>query len=168
MKLFENFVTFFYRHQWNFIETIEKSTSALGQFFMSNRYYDSTQTNHRKNLSSLLIRKSNLNIINILGREILKSGSGRKTLSKTHQPEIGVAARWKLIWLIEKYIYFWKTFILKLNYDNKNDTFQGRDTDFLPYNWVLLSGFRLFFLFATHWLVIKENWAKYNQKYNMI
>ena len=72
----------------------------IGQFFMSNRNYDNTQTNHRKNLSSPLVRKSNLKIINILGREILKSGSGRKTLSKTHQPEIGVAARWELSWVV--------------------------------------------------------------------
>ena len=69
----------------------------IGQFFMSIRNYDSTQTNCRKNLSSPLVRKSNLKIINIFGREILKCGSGRKTLSKTHRPEIGVAAPWELI-----------------------------------------------------------------------
>ena len=63
---------------------------------MSIRNYDSTQTIHRKNLSSLIDRKSNLKIINILGREILNSGSGRKTLSKRHRPKTGRAARWEL------------------------------------------------------------------------
>ena len=63
---------------------------------MSIRNYDSTQTNHRKILSSPLVRKSNLKIINFFGREILNSGSGRKKLSKTHQPKTGVAAPWEL------------------------------------------------------------------------
>ena len=68
----------------------------IGQFLMSIRNYDSTQTNHRKNLSSPLVRKSNLKIINIFGRKILNSGSGRKTLSKTHRPKTGGAAPWEL------------------------------------------------------------------------
>ena len=63
---------------------------------MSIRNYDSTQRNYRKNLSSKLARKSNLKIINIFGREILNSGSGRKKLSKTHRPKTGVAAPWEL------------------------------------------------------------------------
>ena len=63
---------------------------------MSIRNYDSTQTNHRKNLSSPLVRKSNLKIINIFGREILNSGIGRKTLSKMHRPKTGGAAPWEL------------------------------------------------------------------------
>ena len=63
---------------------------------MSIRNYDSPQTIHRKNLSSPIDRKSNLKIINILGREILNSGSGRKTLSKRHRPKMGRAARWEL------------------------------------------------------------------------
>ena len=66
------------------------------QFIMSIRNYDSIQTNYRKILSSPLIRKSNLKIINIFGREILDSGSGRKKLSKTHRPKTGVAAPWEL------------------------------------------------------------------------
>ena len=68
----------------------------IGQFFMSIRNYDSTQTNYRKKRSSPLVRKSNLKIINIFGREILNSGSGRKKLSKTHRPKTGVAAPWEL------------------------------------------------------------------------
>ena len=64
---------------------------------MSIRNYDSTQRNYRKNLSSKLARKSNLKIINILGREILNSGSGRKTLSKRHRPKMGRAARRELM-----------------------------------------------------------------------
>ena len=48
------------------------------------------------NLSSPFARKSNLRIINILGQEILKSGSGRKTISKRHRPKTGRAARWEL------------------------------------------------------------------------
>ena len=64
---------------------------------MSIRNYDSTQTNHSKNLSFPFARKSNLKIIKILGREILNSGSGRKTLSKRHRPKTGRAARWELI-----------------------------------------------------------------------
>ena len=63
---------------------------------MSIRNYDSTQTNHRKNLSSTLARKSNLKIINILGREILNSGSEPKTLSKKHRLKTGLAARLEL------------------------------------------------------------------------
>ena len=63
---------------------------------MSIRNYDSTQTNHRKILSSSSARKSNLKIINFFGREILNGGSGRKKLSKTHRPKTGVAARWEL------------------------------------------------------------------------
>ena len=63
---------------------------------MSIRNYDSTQTIHRKNLSSPIDRKSNLKIINILGREILNIGSGQKTLSKRHRPKTGRAARWEL------------------------------------------------------------------------
>ena len=63
---------------------------------MSIRNYDSTQTIHRKNLSSPFARKSNLKIINILGREILNIGSGQKTLSKRHRPKTGRAARWEL------------------------------------------------------------------------
>ena len=70
----------------------------IGQFFMSIRNYDSTQTIHRKKLSSPFDRKSNLKIINILGREILNSGNGRKTLSKRHRPKTGRAARWELSW----------------------------------------------------------------------
>ena len=67
---------------------------------MSIRNYYSTQTNHRKNLKPPLVRKSNLRIINIFGREIVNSGSERKTLSKTHRPETGVAAPWELIRLL--------------------------------------------------------------------
>ena len=63
---------------------------------MSIRNYDSTQTNHRKILSSPSVRKSNLKIINFFGRKILNSGSGRKKLSKTHRPKTGVAAPWEL------------------------------------------------------------------------
>ena len=36
-----------------------------------------------------------------MGREILNSGSGRKTLSKTHRPETGVAAPWELIEILQ-------------------------------------------------------------------
>ena len=72
------------------------------QFIMSIRNYDSIQTNYRKILSSPLIRKSNLKIINIFGREILDSGSGRKKLSKTLRPKIGVAAPWELRWGVTK------------------------------------------------------------------
>ena len=79
-------------HSGEFLDIFE-----IGQIFMSIRSYDSTQTNHRKNLSSLFVRKSNSKIINIFGREILKSGSGRKTLSKRHRPKTGRAARWELI-----------------------------------------------------------------------
>ena len=68
----------------------------IGQCFMSIINYYSTQTNHRKNMSSLKVRKSNLKIINIFGRKILNSGSGRKTLSKTHRPKTGGAAPWEL------------------------------------------------------------------------
>ena len=60
------------------------------------RNYDSTQTNDRKILSSPLLRKSNLKIINIFGPEILNSRKERKKLSKTHRPKTGVAARWDL------------------------------------------------------------------------
>ena len=63
---------------------------------MSIRNYDSTQTNHSKNLSFPFARKSNLKIVNILGREILNSGSRRKTQSKWHRPKTGRAARWEL------------------------------------------------------------------------
>ena len=63
---------------------------------MSIRNYYSTQTNHRKNLKPPLVRKSNLRIINIFGREIVNSGSERKTLSKRHRPKTGRAARWEL------------------------------------------------------------------------
>ena len=63
---------------------------------MSIRNYDGSQTNHRKNLSSPFVRKSNLTIISILGREIPNSGSWRKTLSKRHRPKMGRAARWEL------------------------------------------------------------------------
>ena len=63
---------------------------------MSIRNYDSTQTNHRKILSSPSVRKSNLKIINFFGREILNCGSGRKKLSKTHRPKTGFAAPWEL------------------------------------------------------------------------
>ena len=66
------------------------------QFIMWIRNYDSIQTNYRKILSSPLIRKSNLKIINIFGREILNCRSGRKKLSKTHRPKTGVAAPWEL------------------------------------------------------------------------
>ena len=69
----------------------------IGQDFMSIRNYDSTQTNHRKNLSSPFVRKSNFKIINIFGREILNCESWRKALSKRLRPEIGVAAPWELI-----------------------------------------------------------------------
>ena len=48
----------------------------IGQFFMSIRNYSSSQTNHRKNLNSPFAIKSNSKIINILGQEILSSGSG--------------------------------------------------------------------------------------------
>ena len=70
--------------------------SEKGQFFLSTRNYDSHQGNRMKNLSTPFDRKSNLKIINIFGREILNSGSGLKTLSKTHRPKTGVAARWEL------------------------------------------------------------------------
>ena len=63
---------------------------------MSIRNYDSSQRNHRKNQRSPFARKLNLKIINILGREILNSGSGRKTLPKRHRPKTGRAARWEL------------------------------------------------------------------------
>ena len=63
---------------------------------MSIRNFDSTQTNHSKNLSFPFARKSNLKIVNILGREILNSGSGLKPLSKRHRPKTGRAARWEL------------------------------------------------------------------------
>ena len=66
---------------------------------MSIRNYDSTQTNHRKILSSPMVRKSNLKIINFFGREILNSGSGSKTRSKTHWQQTGVTACWDLIYL---------------------------------------------------------------------
>ena len=85
---------------WSIIADLTRLTSdifEIGQFFMSIRNYDSTQTNNRKNLSSPLVRKSNFKIINIFGREILNCGSWRKTLSKRHRPEIGVAAPWELI-----------------------------------------------------------------------
>ena len=68
----------------------------IRQIFISIRNYDGTQTNRRKNLSSPFARKSNLRIINILGQEFLKSGSGRKSLSKRHRPKTGRAARWEL------------------------------------------------------------------------
>ena len=68
----------------------------IGQFFMSIRNYDSTQTIHRKNLSSPIDRKSKIKIINIFGRKILNSGSGRKTLLKRQRPKTGRAARWEL------------------------------------------------------------------------
>ena len=70
--------------------------SEIGQFFLSTRNYDSCQRNLMKNLSTPFGRKSNLKIINIFGREILNSGRGRKTLSKTHRPETGGAVRWDL------------------------------------------------------------------------
>ena len=70
----------------------------IRRFFMSIRNYESSQTNHRKNVSSPFARKSNLKIINILDREILNSGIGRKTLSKRHRPKTGRAARWELIY----------------------------------------------------------------------
>ena len=37
-----------------------------------------------------------MKIIHIFGREILKSGSWRKTLSKRHRPKTGRAAAWEL------------------------------------------------------------------------
>ena len=51
-----------------------------------------SQWNYRKTLSSPLVMKSNLKILNIFGREILNSRSARKKLSKTHRPKTGVAA----------------------------------------------------------------------------
>ena len=90
---------------WSIIADLTRLTSdifEIGQFFMSIRNYDSTQTIHRKNLSSPIDRKSNLKIINILGREILNSGSWRKTLSKRHRPKTERAARWELNWCIFK------------------------------------------------------------------
>ena len=86
---------------WSIMADLTRLTRdifEIGQFYLSIRNYDGTQTNHRKNLSSPTVRKSNLKIINILGREILNNGSGRKTLSKTHRPETGVAAPWELKW----------------------------------------------------------------------
>ena len=77
----------------------------IGQFFMSIRNYDSTQTNHRKILSSPSVRKSNLKIINFFGRKILNSGSGRKKLSKTHWPKTGVAAPWELNPILRKTLF---------------------------------------------------------------
>ena len=89
---------------------LTSDTFKIGQFFMSIRNYDSTQRNYRKNLSSKLARKSNLKIINIFGREILNSGSGRKKLSKTHRPKTGVAAPWELnrlgIFEIQKIFFY--------------------------------------------------------------
>ena len=54
---------------------------------MSIRNYDSPQTNDRKNLSLPLVRKSNLKIINIFGREILNSGNGRKRCQRGIVPK---------------------------------------------------------------------------------
>ena len=94
---------------WSIIADLTRLTSdifEIGQFFMSIRNYYSTQTNHRKNLKSPLVRKSNLRIINIFGREILNSGSGRKTLSKTHRPKTGVAAPWELIFDFDAWNFY--------------------------------------------------------------
>ena len=63
---------------------------------MLTRYYYSRQRNQKKNLSSPSARKSNLKIMNIFGREILNSGSERKTLSKRHRHKTGRAAGWEL------------------------------------------------------------------------
>ena len=46
---------------------------------MSFRNYYSRQKNHRKNLSSSFVSKSNFKGINIFGRGLLNYGSGRKT-----------------------------------------------------------------------------------------
>ena len=63
---------------------------------MSIRNYYSRQRHHRKNPISPFVRKSNLRIITIFGREFLNNESGRKALSKLQRPETGRASPWGL------------------------------------------------------------------------